>query len=204
MFYLSDQLENAPGFVRISTAAQWQRWLNAAISDDLHATIRSRLCSNLKHIIVGLEMKAGLIEPHADREAGRSILFEPYYQIMIFEFCVGTFSVFEGVGSAIWLNQQGNDGSEAPDIRPNQWISSLVETVDQEGALEFEIQVRGVKSVRDRIHQDRIGARAEIDWHAFDYNRAYVPAKRALASLLALHGDLVPAETNLLTRPEIR
>src|SRR3954453_7353209 len=80
--------------------------------------VHDRLVSNLKHILVGLEMKAALVVPHAKRGNGKSLLYEPYFQPMNFEFCVGTFSICEGLGSALWLVENGRDGSAGDQIGP--------------------------------------------------------------------------------------
>ncbi|TIR17128.1 MAG: hypothetical protein E5X33_27190 [Mesorhizobium sp.] len=198
MFYLAQYPEDPPGYAEpISTAAAWEPWLNATIPAGLDAGVQNRLRSNLKHILVGLEMKAALIVPHAIRVSKKAVLFESYSQLLTFEFCVGVFSVCEGIGSALWLRSQNNDGAAAPAISPNDWIGSLVALADPQGALDFDAKVRGVKAVRDKIHQDRLGARAEIDWHAFDYNQAFVPAKEALGIVLRLHAASLPAKTNL-------
>jgi hypothetical protein len=116
---------------------------------------------------------------------------------MTFEFCVGVFSVCEGIGSALWLRSQNNDGAAAPRILPNNWIGSLVAVADPQGALDLDTKLRGVKAVRDKIHQDQLGARTEIDWHAFDYNHAFIPARDALRIVLRLYTAGVPANTNL-------
>jgi len=39
-------------------------------------------------------------------------------------------------------------------------------------------------SVRDKLHQDKISARADTDWHAFSYDAAFVPASHAIRTLL--------------------
>jgi hypothetical protein len=57
--------------------------------------------------------------------------------------------------------------------------------------------VRGAKATRDKIHQDQLGARTEIDWHAFDYAQSFVPARGALGTLLRLNAGNVPTTTNL-------
>lgn len=116
---------------------------------------------------------------------------------MIFEFCVGVFSICEGIGSALWLRSQNNDGATAPHISPNNWINSLAAIADPQGTFNFASKVQGVKTVRDKIHQDQLGARMEIDWHAFDYNQAFGPANDALRTLLHLHPAIIPANTNL-------
>jgi len=48
-------------------------------------------------------------------------------------------------------------------------------------------------SVRDKLHQDKIGARADIDWHAFSYDAAFVPASHAIRTLLRREASAVPA-----------
>ncbi|MCA1370230.1 hypothetical protein I6F15_22915 [Bradyrhizobium sp. BRP14] len=197
MFYLAEYPDDPPGYVNLSTSAEWEPWLNGVIAAGLHADVRSRLRSNLKHILVGLEMKAALIVPHAARISNRSVLFEPYCQLMTFEFCVGVFSLCEGIGSALWLRSQNNDGSAAPRIAPNDWIGALVAIADPQGAHGLDEKVRHVKTVRDKIHQDQLGARTQIDWHAFDYDQAFVPAKEALGTVLQLNAGAIPAATNL-------
>ena len=98
MFYLTNELPEPVGYVTISETEPWGRWLAASIPLGLHRDVRNRLMSNLKHILVGLEMKAALVIPHQLREQGHSLLFEPYAQILHFEFCTGVFSVCEGLG----------------------------------------------------------------------------------------------------------
>lgn len=198
MYYLTTLPERPQGYVNtLSSANDWDRWLGGVIPAALHNDVRGRLCSNLKHILVGLEMKAALIVPHGTRNAGPSLLFESYFQMMIFEFCVGTFSVCEGLGSAFWLHNQNNDGTANQRILPDRWIEALVAVADPTGQLDLETKVRGVKGVRDKMHQDQLGARIEIDWHAFGYQAAFVPAKEAVRMLLALNAARVPANTNL-------
>jgi hypothetical protein len=198
MFYLAEYPEDPPGYVHLSTSAEWEPWLNGVIPAGLHAEVANRLRSNLKHILVGLEMKAALVVPHATRVSNRSVLFEPYCQLMIFEFCVGVFSFCEGIGSVIWLRLQNQDGSNAPQIPPDDWIGALVAAADPQGAFDLEDKVRGVKGVRDKIHQDRLGARTEIDWHAFDYDQAFLPARDAIDVVLQLNAPAIPPTTNLV------
>ncbi|MER9836168.1 hypothetical protein NKJ28_14465 [Mesorhizobium sp. M0145] len=197
MYYLAQYPENPPGYVHLSTSSEWEPWLNGVIPAGLHADVRGRLRSNLKHIFVGLEMKAALIVPHATRVSNRAVLFEPYCQLITFEFCVGVFSVCEGIGSAIWLRNQNDDGAAAPRITPDNWIGALVAEADPHGALNLDNKVRGVKAVRNKIHQDQLGARTEIDWHAFGYDQSFVPAKDALGILMQLNAADIPAATNL-------
>ena len=60
--------------------------------------------------------------------------------------------------------------------------------------------VNSVKSVRDKLHQDRLGARENIDWHTFSYDNAFTPAARAMRSLLSTNAGDVPKETNLTAK----
>jgi len=199
MYYLSAYQVGQFGYVHtLATATEWDTWLARVIPIVIDGDVRSRLRSNLKHIMVGMEMKAALITPHATRGAGNaSVLFESYYTMIIFEFCVGAFSVCEGIGAAFRLRDTGDDGANAPYIAPNNWIASLVAVADPNGNFDLENKVRGIKSVRDKMHQDRLGARQEIDWHSFSYDDAFLPAKEAIRTLLRLEPQHVPAATNL-------
>jgi hypothetical protein len=57
-------------------------------------------------------------------------------------------------------------------------------------------------AVRDRLHQDRLGARADIDWHSLSYEDAFEPASRAISTLLLREAQAVPERTNLRAAPE--
>lgn len=194
LFHLIELPEKPSGYVIQSTASSWETWIRKCLPAGLHQEVQRRLVSNLKHILVGLEMKAALIVPHAER--GR-LLFEPYFHILNFEFCVSTFSICEGLGSAIWLRDNNLDGSAAERIGIEQWKLSLESTFDSEKELGLGPDVDSVKSVRDKLHQDRLGARENIDWHAFSYDQAFAPAARAMRSLLSSNAGDVPEETNL-------
>ena len=139
-------------------------------------------------------MKAALIVPHAKHG---KLLFESYFHMLNFEFCVGMFSICEGLGSASWLRENDLDGSAAERIAIEQWKSSLARKFDPEEKLGLGTDVDSVKSVRDKLHQDRLGARENIDWHAFSYDKAFTPAARAMRSLLSTNASDVPKETNL-------
>jgi hypothetical protein len=196
-FYVTRLPEKPDGYVNISTSADWQKWVGDCLPKGLKEEIQQRLISNLKHVLVGLEFKAALIVPHATRGAGQSLLFESYFQIMNFEFCVGVFSVCEGIGSAHWLRESNLDGSEDDRVKPDEWKPSLLKTFDPDGKLKLGTNVDSVKSVRDKLHQDQLGAREEIDWHAFSYDAAFVPALSALQCLLRKNAQAVPQGTNL-------
>ncbi len=198
MFYLDDFSADASGFKANSTSSEWVPWLMSVIPTEAHDEVRRRLQSNLKHIIVGLEMKARTIIPHAESLAGRPVLFEPYSQIMTFEFCVGTFSVCEGLGSILHLVAQGDDGSTGNRVATGNWKAALLERFDNSGDLALETNVSIVKSVRDMIHQDRLGAREDIDWHSMGYDEAFLPALNAIRALLHMHADLIPKQTFLV------
>lgn len=202
MLYIT-QPENRPdGYVNLSESAHWVPWLNRNIPGNLDPAVRLRLNSNLKHLMVGLELKTALILPHRFRGPnGRPVLFEPYYQNLIQEFCVGAFSVIEGLGAAHWLSQNGHDGADGRRVVRNQWRESLRISYDETGELELDDAVERTLSVRDKLHQDQVGARAEIDWHAFSYDAAFVPASYAIRVLLRRESDLVPEMSNLHVDP---
>jgi hypothetical protein len=202
MFFIVNSDGQPGGFVHLSRSADWEKWLKRNIPVELDAEVRNRLISNLKHLIVGLELKSALINSQIRRVPGSlSVLFEPYFQNLILEFCVAAFSVAEGLGSAHWLHQNGLDGSNAPRISRAQWLPMLCAVYDQTGEHELNNAVSQTLTVRDRLHQDQIGARESIDWHAFSYDAAFVPASHAICTLLRHQADAVPATTNLSVEP---
>jgi hypothetical protein len=198
MFYIVKLDERPDGYSNLSDTAPWVRWLSRSIPANIHQDVRSRLNSNLKHLIVGLELKTALIIPHWHRTARqRPVLFEPYFQNLILEFCIAAFSVIEGLGSAHWLYQNGHDGSDGRRITRAEWLQALVAVYDGTGGFGLMKAVKQTLSVRDKLHQDKIGARAEIDWHAFSYDAAFVPASTAIRVLLRNEADAAPGTTNL-------
>jgi hypothetical protein len=195
MFYITG--EKRAGFVKNSISTDWEEWIGHCLPEGLHPGVRKRLISNLKHVMVALELKAGLIVPHGERGSGPSTLFEPYFQIMNFEFCVGVFSICEGLGSALWLRENKRDGAASNRIRHEEWGPSLVRKFDPTGKLDLSDDVNRVRNVRDKLHQDRLGARENIDWHAFSYADAFTPALRAMRCLFQTNAQVVPQQTNL-------
>lgn len=200
LFYLEEFVspENYQrGYNALSNSNEWEAWLIATVPNSLDVEVRRRLRSNLKHILVGLEMKCGLITPHGERDGRQSVLFEPYFNILIFEFCVGTFSVAEGLGSAFHLDGIGDNGATGPRIRPTDWIPALEAKWDPGPASTFSDDLNAVKETRDKLHQDRLALRADIDWHAFSYDGAFASAKRVLRTGL----NSEPANTRLIPEP---
>ena len=191
MFYITE--EKPEGYVVLSTANQWVRWLARNTPEALPHDIRIMLNSNLKHLMVGLELKTALIEGHQQARHEHSLLFESYFQNFISEFCVAAFSVFEGLGSALWLAQ--NEGANGPGR--NQWRESLIAVYDANGEHGLNDNVGSTLDVRDKLHQDRLAMRDNIDWHAFSYEDAFMPARRAVATLLLREADAVTERTNL-------
>lgn len=197
MFYITSE-ERPDGWVNLSNATCWERWLRRNIPADLNAAVRNRLTSNLKHILVGLELKKALILPHALRKNDEcGVLFEPYFQTLIFEFCVGSYSVIEGLGAAQWLHHNNRDGAAERRVSRDRWRAALCAVYDDNGARHLEDDVRQVAHVRDRMHQDGIGVRTEIDWHALGFDAAFVPANRSIETILLRESDLVPDTSNL-------
>jgi hypothetical protein len=194
MFHLIELPQKASGYVNRSTASDWEAWIRKCLPAGLDQEVQRRLISNLKHVLVGLEMKAALIVPHAKQG---KLLFEPYFHMLNFEFCVGMFSICEGLGSALWLRENGLDGSAANRIAIGLWKPCLTKKFDPEAKSNLGVDVDTVKSVRDKLHQDQLGARENIDWHAFSYDAAFKPAARAMRCLLGTNARDVPKETNL-------
>lgn len=195
MFYITDHKPG--GYVHLSSSNHWVRWLARNTPALVHRDVRIRLNSNLKHLLVGMEMKTALIEGHEQARAEHSILFEPYFQNFISEFCVAAFSVLEGLGSAHWLAQNGLDGVDGPMIYRNQWQPALIAVYDENGEHGLNDNVETTLTVRDKLHQDRLGAREDIDWNVFSYEEAFIPARRAIAALLRREPELVPETSNL-------
>jgi hypothetical protein len=198
MFYLAKYPDDPPGYEVLSESANWLSWLKNVIPTGIHKDVRNRLCSNLKHILVGLEMKAALIKPHATKISKKSVLFEPYCQIMTFEFNVGVFSVCEGIGAVHYLSEIGDDGSTSTHVKKDHWMEALCRQFDHSSEANLKSNLACVNSVRDKMHQDKLGARVKIDWHDFGYEKAFLPAFDALQPLLNKHVDEVPVQTNLL------
>ena len=171
MFYLIKEPKPS-GYVNLSNSSDWEAWIGKSLPTGLAQAVHRRLVTNLKHVLVALEMKAALIVPHATRGSEPSILFEPYFHMLNFEFCVGVFSVCEGFGSALWLRETNRDGSASDRIAIGDWKASLVKKFDPEAKFGLDADIGTVKEVRDKLHQDCLGARENIDWHAFTYEKA--------------------------------
>lgn len=202
MLFITQPEERPDGYVVLSESTQWVRWLNRNIPQELDRQVRRRLISNLKHLLVGLELKAALIYPHRLRSgAERPVLYEPYFQNLILEFCVATFSVMEGLGSAHWLSINGSSGADSPNVRRDRWLTALCVVYDGSGDAGLRGDVERTLSVRDRLHQDRVGARANIDWHAFSFEQAFAPASAAIRTIFRHDPELVPETTNLSGEP---
>lgn len=202
MYFIVDTDERPGGYNVITETPQWVRWLGRNVPTSPDKDVRNRLISNLKHLIVGLELKAALIEAHRSQGPGnRPVLFESYFQNIILEFCVASFSVLEGLGSAHWLEREGRDGADGPAIRRNQWLPALCAVYDETGDHRLLANVGNTLAVRDRLHQDKIGARDRIDWHAFSYDAAFAPASAAIRTLLLREAEVVPETTNLREQP---
>jgi hypothetical protein len=173
-------------------------WLRRMIPKKIDSTVSKYFVSNAKHIIVGLEMKAGLIIPHHKSRKLGSVLFEPYFQVMTFEFCVGVFSICEGLGSFIHLANNDKNATDGDRVNTNEWITALATKYDYDGSNDMEKNLRIIKLVRDKMHQDKLGLRHEIDWHSFDYDRAFLPALKVIQTMLAVNSEVIPIKTNLL------
>ncbi|SLK07487.1 hypothetical protein [Novosphingobium mathurense] len=202
MLFITRPQERPGGYTVLSESNQWVGWLSRNIPAELDREVRRRLKSNLKHLLVGLELKAALINPHHHRGLNeRPVLFEPYFQNLIMEFCVAAFSVFEGLGSGHWLRQNGHDGADARRINRGQWLPALCAVYDETGEHGLRDAVERTLTIRDKLHQDQLGAREDIDWHALSYDVAFLPASGAIRTLLRREADAVPETSNLHLEP---
>lgn len=198
MFFVVGPNARPQGYEVVNDTTAWTPWLSRNIPLSLNIDVKRRLNSNLKHLLVGLEFKAALIAGHRDRSLGnRPVLFESYFQVLILEFCVGTFSVFEGLGAA-HLDQEGRDGADAPRVSRQRWLPALCAIYDAEGEHGLAVSVERIFAVRDRLHQDRLGARETIDWHAMTYEAAFVPASTAMRVLLMREAEFAPRRSPLV------
>ena len=189
--------DNPAGFVFNSTANGWEAWVRRQLPECLAVHVRRNLLSNIKHIIAGLEMKAALISPHAKMEKGKPVLFESYFQILTLKFSIGVFSVCEGLGSANYLGEAEQDGMDGRSIQREHWQNAIVQRYGGFCTGDLGEQIGKVQRVRDLLHQDRLGMRANIDWHALGYAHAFLPACQVVQCLLSSNPESVPAETVL-------
>lgn len=86
-------------------------------------------------------------------------------------------------------------------MRRDRWLTSLCAVYDEIGDAGLRADVEHTLTVRDRLHQDRFGARENIDWHAFSFDQAFVPASAAVRTILSCNPELVPGATNLSCEP---
>jgi hypothetical protein len=203
MFFIIQSDERQDGYVVLSESSQWAIWLSRNIPRELDHQVRRRLISNLKHLLAGIELKAALIKPHAHRGAGdRPVLFEPYFQNLILEFCVAAFSVLEGLGSAHRLAREGLDGSAGNRVSRPQWSDALCAVYDAAGEHGLAAAIASTLTVRDKLHQDRLGLREDIDWHDLSFDAAFVPASHAIRVIMLKDAHAVPAASNLRSGPD--
>lgn len=198
-FQICEGVDYSRGFTAATTSAEWSGHVHALVPKSLHADILTRLRSNLSHILSSLDIQAGLIVPHAERGARNSVLFEPFYNTLILHFCIGTYSICEGLGAAYVLESRGEDGTAGPFIRKDFWKPALIDQLDPKGSTTLADDLETVISKRDLIHQDKLGLRADIDWHAINYEGSFLPAKRLIAAIIAQSGAAPPADTNLVS-----
>ena len=181
LFRLSEYTENGYGFVMNSTVKKWESWLKVHIKVPEYDII---LIKNLAHIMLGLEMKAGLILA----QQKDNILYNPYIKILSFEFCVGVFSICEGLGS----NRSGS-------TKKKEWKKALCDYFDSDETLNLKKNIETVIKIRDKIHQDKTDERDHIDYHSFRYEESFQPALELIQSLLKKSNECVPEGTNLKT-----
>ena len=197
-FQVCEGVDYGRGFTAATTSAQWNGILISLVPKSLHTDVRARLRSNLAHIISSLDIQAGLIVPHAERGTRNSVLFQPFYNTLILHFCIGTYSICEGLGAAYVLQARGDDGLTGPLIGKKDWKPALLDQLDPTESTSLADDLETVISKRDLIHQDKLGLRADIDWHAIGYDGAFLPAKRLIVAIIAHSTKEPPADTNLV------
>lgn len=197
-FQICEGVDYGRGFTAATTSAEWSGHFISLVPKSLHADVRNRLRSNLGHILSSLDIQAGLITPHAERGKRSSVLFEPFYNTLILHFCIGTYSICEGLGAAYVLEASGDDGLAGPFIQKKAWKPALLEQLDPKGATTLAGDLETVISKRDLIHRDKLGLRADIDWHAIGYEGAFLPAKRLVLGIIEHSEVPSPADTNLV------
>jgi len=138
-------------------------------------------------------MKAALLEAHylSPKNGNPNCLFEPYAAILKFEFCVGVYSVAEGLGAAHSLVA----GKSSPSR--GQWKKALCNYVNSQNT-RFAPSLESVMAIRDLIHQDRAGQRSNIDWHEFALSSALLPAASVLSGLFDSSPSNLPEKSNLI------
>lgn len=198
MIFITRLEEWPDGFDIISRSDDWAPWLHASLPQTLDRGVRRILISNLKHILVGMDLKAALILTHINRQKEqRPVLYEPYLQGLVREFCNDAVSVLEGVGSALLIATEADGGSSGRRVHRNEWLASLCAAYDRTGEHGLEANIIRTIAVRDRIHQDRIGLRDQIDWHSFGYDEAFLPAAAAIKITFGTNAGVLPEKTYL-------
>jgi len=195
-FQIREGVDYGDGFTAATYSDEWNKHLKNLVPTSLDKKVQNRLRSNLKHILSSLDIEAGLILPHAERGDRNTVLFEPFYNTLILHFCIGTYSICEGLGAAFVLDARKNDGIKAI-INKRYWKPALINRLDPKGTTTLGDDLDKVISKRDLIHQDKLGARADIDWHFICYDSAFLPAKRLIAAIIELSRADAPANTNL-------
>lgn len=198
-FQIREEVDYGHGFTAATSSAEWSGHLIMLVPTSLHVDVQNRLRSNLAHILSSLDIEAGLILPHAERGTRSAVLFEPFYNTLILHFCIGTHSICEGLGAAFVLNTLSDDGSTGPFIHKKDWGPALINRLDPKGTTTLGDDLETVISKRDLIHQDKLGVRADIDWHSIGYDSAFLPAKRLIAAIIERSGADAPADTNLVS-----
>ena len=99
--------------------------------------------------------------------------------------------------AAFVLDARTDDGITGPFIHKKDWKPALINRLDPEGTTTLGDDLETVISKRDLIHQDKLGARADIDWHSIGYDSAFLPAKRLIAAIIVRSRADAPADTNL-------
>ena len=61
-----------------------------------------------------------------------------------------------GLGAAVWLHNQNNNGVDCRRVSSIDWVPALVAAADATSQRDLRTDVLGAKAVRDKIHQDQV------------------------------------------------
>lgn len=186
-------------FVMPTSAATWKQYLRRCFKHSKKPP--KALVDNLAHRLQLLEIEAAIIL--ADLEAterGRSLVHETVGRFKSHQFAVGAHSILEGMGSHFYRSsismRTGREMDYSTKVRAPIWRTALVREFAHALEQGYEIslprpvrknitgQLEDLTDIRDALHQDRISPLDEIDFHKFEYARAFRPAFTVLATIL--------------------
>ncbi|SHE35943.1 hypothetical protein SAMN05444339_101147 [Loktanella atrilutea] len=138
----------------------WSRWLSATIPQNIDERFRANARHHLQIILVGLEMKFGLIIANRDYRntgVGHGLLYEPYLWNLILETSIATYSLVEGLGVALYLEGLHGESTEGLRIDESDW-ASVIKAAWMPDYIGFDDDLAIVRRGRNRIYQNDLSA----------------------------------------------